>query len=58
MKIGWILFFLWIQKKLSSLRQLLIPLMIVDYASAQGITETKLLFSRPFLKHTVPSTNA
>ncbi len=28
-----------------------------DYASA-GTTETKLLSSRPFLKHTVPSTNA
>lgn len=28
------------------------------YASAKGTTDTKLLSSRPFLKHTVPSTNA
>lgn len=36
---------------------LLIPLWYKVYASA-GITDTKLLSSRPFLKHTVPSTNA
>ena len=31
---------------------------INNYASTKGITETILLFSRPFLKQTVPSTNA
>ena len=54
-------FFVYVYKKEDILFNkeylLLIPLWYKVYASA-GITDTKLLSSRPFLKHTVPSTNA